>query len=307
MLFREGDPADTFYVIRHGSVALETFVPSRGAITIETLEAGEVLGWSWLFPPYRWHFDARALAAVRATAFDAACLRGKCDDDPALGYDADVALRGVLIERLQWTRLRLLDVYGSGRRAEPDAGAMACRSRSASSRGSRETHDTWTLELEPGSGDAGPGAAGPVHDALCVRHRRGSDLGLRRPADRLVHTVRAVGASRARSARRSPARCSACAGRSATPGRWPRRSAATSSSSRAASGWRRSAAAFLHLLEHRGRLRRGGPALRRAHARRRPLHGRARALAAPRGRPGRGHGRQRRAPAGAARSASCRS
>ena len=50
-LFREGDPADVFYVVRHGSVALETFVPARGAVTIETLEAGEVLGWSWLFPP----------------------------------------------------------------------------------------------------------------------------------------------------------------------------------------------------------------------------------------------------------------
>ena len=115
VLFREGDPADTFYVVRHGSVALETFVPSRGGITIETLEAGEVLGWSWLFEPYRWHFDARALSPVRATAFDAACLRGKCDDDPKLGYALMSRFAGVLIERLQWTRLRLLDIYGSGR------------------------------------------------------------------------------------------------------------------------------------------------------------------------------------------------
>ena len=62
LLFREGDPADTFYLVRHGSVALETFVPARGPVMIETLEAGEVVGWSWLFPPYRWHFDARALS-----------------------------------------------------------------------------------------------------------------------------------------------------------------------------------------------------------------------------------------------------
>ena len=115
VLFREGDPADTFYVVRHGSVALETFVPSRGGVTIETLEAGEVLGWSWLFEPYRWHFDARALSPLRATAFDAACLRGKCDDDPKLGYALMSRFAGVLIERLQWTRLRLLDIYGSGR------------------------------------------------------------------------------------------------------------------------------------------------------------------------------------------------
>jgi len=112
LLFRDGDEADTFYVLRHGSVALETFVPARGAVTIETLEAGEVVGWSWLFPPYRWHFDARALSLVRATKFDGACLRGKCENDPRLGYDLMSRFAQVVIERLQWTRLRLLDVYG---------------------------------------------------------------------------------------------------------------------------------------------------------------------------------------------------
>jgi CRP/FNR family transcriptional regulator, cyclic AMP receptor protein len=112
VLFREGDPADTFYVLRHGSVALEMYVPARGPAIIETLEAGEVLGWSWLFPPYRWHFDARALTGVRGTAFDGACLRGKCEDDPKLGYQLMSRFAQVLIERLQWTRLRLLDLYG---------------------------------------------------------------------------------------------------------------------------------------------------------------------------------------------------
>jgi CRP-like cAMP-binding protein len=114
VLFREGDTADTFFLIRHGAVALEMFVPARGAAVIETIEAGEVVGWSWLFPPYRWHFDARALTQLRATAFDGACLRGKCDDDPALGYELMSRFAQVLIERLQWTRLRLLDVYGDG-------------------------------------------------------------------------------------------------------------------------------------------------------------------------------------------------
>jgi CRP/FNR family transcriptional regulator, cyclic AMP receptor protein len=113
VLFREGDAADTFYLVRHGSVALETFVPARGSLLIETIEPGEVVGWSWLFEPYRWHFDARALTEVRATAFDGACLRGKCDADPALGYDLMTRFAHVMIERLQWTRLRLLDVYGS--------------------------------------------------------------------------------------------------------------------------------------------------------------------------------------------------
>jgi CRP/FNR family transcriptional regulator, cyclic AMP receptor protein len=114
MLFREGDAADTFYLVRHGTVALELFVPARGSAVIETIEPGEVIGWSWLFPPYRWHFDARALSQVRATAFDGACLRAKCDADPALGYDLMSRFAQVLIERLQWTRLRLLDVYGDG-------------------------------------------------------------------------------------------------------------------------------------------------------------------------------------------------
>ena len=111
-IFREGEHADAFYLLRHGSVALETYVPARGAVMIETIEAGDVLGWSWLFPPYRWHFDARALTAVRATAFDGECLRGKCAADPALGYELVSRFAQTLIQRLQWTRLRLLDVYG---------------------------------------------------------------------------------------------------------------------------------------------------------------------------------------------------
>ena len=113
LIIRRGDPADAFYLVRHGSAALETYFPARGPVTIETLEAGEVLGWSWLFPPYRWHLDARALTTVRATAFDGACLRGKCEADPALGYELMSRFAQVIIERLQWTRLRLIDVYGT--------------------------------------------------------------------------------------------------------------------------------------------------------------------------------------------------
>ena len=114
-ILRQGDPADTFYVIRHGSVAVGNFVPPRGELVIETLEAGDLLGWSWLFPPYRSHFDARALTSVRATQFDGACLRDKCAADPAFGYDLMSRFAQILIERLQWTRLRLLDIYGDGR------------------------------------------------------------------------------------------------------------------------------------------------------------------------------------------------
>jgi CRP/FNR family transcriptional regulator, cyclic AMP receptor protein len=111
-IFREGGGADVFYVVRHGSVAIESYLPARGPVTIETIEAGDVLGWSWLFPPYRWHFDARALSDVRATVFDALCVRDKCDSDPRLGYALIGRFAQLLIDRLQWTRLRLLDVYG---------------------------------------------------------------------------------------------------------------------------------------------------------------------------------------------------
>ena len=114
VVFREGDQADTFYVIRHGSVAIELHAPARNPMTVETLESGDVLGWSWLFPPYRAHFDARALSGVRATGVDGACLRGKCDDDPELGYDLMKRFAQVFTERLHWTRLRLLDIYGDG-------------------------------------------------------------------------------------------------------------------------------------------------------------------------------------------------
>lgn len=111
-LFREGDPADTFYVLRHGAIALEIAVAGRPPLVIETLHDGEVVGWSWLVPPYRWTFDARAVEPTAAVALDGACLRGKCEQDPALGYELFQRFSQVMLERLQATRLRLLDIYG---------------------------------------------------------------------------------------------------------------------------------------------------------------------------------------------------
>jgi CRP/FNR family cyclic AMP-dependent transcriptional regulator len=111
-LAREGDPADAFFVIRHGRVALEVAAPGRGALMIATLGEGAVVGWSWLFPPYRWSFDARALEATRTVVFDGACLRGKCEADKALGYELMQRFAAVMLDRLQATRLQLLDVYG---------------------------------------------------------------------------------------------------------------------------------------------------------------------------------------------------
>lgn len=111
-IFHEGQEANQFYIIRHGKVALELFTPTRGGLTIQTLGAGDVLGWSWLFPPYCWRFDARVLELTRAIALDGKCLRAKCDEDHSLGYDMVKRFAQVIIERLQASRLQLLDLYG---------------------------------------------------------------------------------------------------------------------------------------------------------------------------------------------------
>ena len=109
---REGDPADVFYVVRAGLVALEIAAPDRGAIVIDTVGAGEILGVSWLFPPYRWQFDARAVDTTRAVALDGTCLRAKCEEDPRLGYKLTQHLAEVMRHRMQSARVRLLDLYG---------------------------------------------------------------------------------------------------------------------------------------------------------------------------------------------------
>ncbi|MCS6924746.1 MAG: cyclic nucleotide-binding domain-containing protein [Candidatus Binatia bacterium] len=111
-IFREGEAANHFYLLRHGTVQLEIFVPERGPLVIQTLGEGDVLGWSWLFPPYRWHFDARAATLVRAIALDGQCLRTKCEEDHDLGYQLVKRFAHVIMQRLQATRLQLLDVYG---------------------------------------------------------------------------------------------------------------------------------------------------------------------------------------------------
>ena len=111
MLLVEGDPADEFFLIRRGSVAIETDVPGRGAVTLETLGGGDLVGWSWLVPPYRSAFGARAVDRTHVIALDGACLRGKCDQDPALGYDLLKVVATAFVRRLEETRMRLLDLY----------------------------------------------------------------------------------------------------------------------------------------------------------------------------------------------------
>jgi len=114
MLFREGEEANTFYVVRTGRVALDIHLPTRGSVTVDTVEGGEVLGISWLFPPYQWQFDARAVTPTRTTTFDARCLRARCEAEPALGYELMKRLGLILHHRLHASRIRLLDLYGDG-------------------------------------------------------------------------------------------------------------------------------------------------------------------------------------------------
>ena len=112
---REGQDADHFYLIRHGKVALEIFAPNHGAIAIHTVEAGDIFGSSWLVPPYRWRFDARATELTRAIALDGKCLRAKCEENHDLGYELLKRIVTIMGQRLEATRLQLLDVYGTNR------------------------------------------------------------------------------------------------------------------------------------------------------------------------------------------------
>ena len=110
-LFHEGDAANEFFLIRHGKIALEIVVPGREPIVFETLHDGDIVGASWLVPPYRWMFDARAVGLTRAIGMDAACLRGKCEADHHLGYQMMKRFLPILVGRLHATRLQILDVY----------------------------------------------------------------------------------------------------------------------------------------------------------------------------------------------------
>jgi CRP-like cAMP-binding protein len=112
-LFREGQSADQFYVVRRGRVALQLHSPAAGTMVVDTADAGDVVGWSWLVPPYRWLFDARAVEPTGAVAFDGRCLREKCEEDPQLGYELMKLVSQVMFSRLTAARVRLLDLYGT--------------------------------------------------------------------------------------------------------------------------------------------------------------------------------------------------
>ena len=110
-IFHEGEDAAWFYLIRHGSVALEVEAIGHEPLTLLTLAEGDVLGVSWLFPPHRWVFTGRARSLVRAIALDAHCLRDKCSQDHDLGFDLMQRFAQILVQRLHAARMQLLDLY----------------------------------------------------------------------------------------------------------------------------------------------------------------------------------------------------
>jgi len=110
-VFKAGESAAAAYMVREGRVALETHLPDRGTMLVATIEQGEMFGWAWLYPPYRWRFDARAVLPVRAIALDGPCLRAKCEADHDLGYELLKRFLREIDRHLERSQLQLLDMY----------------------------------------------------------------------------------------------------------------------------------------------------------------------------------------------------
>ncbi|EDX25800.1 MULTISPECIES: Crp/Fnr family transcriptional regulator [Streptomyces] len=110
-IFDEGARAESFWIVRSGTMTLEVPMPSRRPTPIESLGPGELVGWSWLFPPYVWQLSAEAMTPVRAYEFDATTVRVLMDADPAFGSAIGHWVGRVLALRLQQTRTRLIDLY----------------------------------------------------------------------------------------------------------------------------------------------------------------------------------------------------
>ncbi|KND28897.1 cyclic nucleotide-binding domain-containing protein [Streptomyces acidiscabies] len=113
-IFEAGGPADRFWVIRSGAVSLDQQVTSQQRVTVASLGSGDLLGWSWLFPPYEWDFGAEAFSPVRAYEFEAEPVLRLCEEDPALGLPLVRLVAEILAYRLEMTRGRLLEAHKRG-------------------------------------------------------------------------------------------------------------------------------------------------------------------------------------------------
>lgn len=111
MIAHEGESADHFYIIREGNVAIQLHTPNKGGITVQTVGPDDIVGWSWLFPPYKWCFDIKAIEKTKLIALDGKCLRDKCENDHDLGFQLMKKFSEIMVGRLLATRMQLLDVY----------------------------------------------------------------------------------------------------------------------------------------------------------------------------------------------------
>lgn len=109
--FTEGGRAERFWLLLTGSVALDLQVPGRGAVVVETLPPSSILGWSWLFGPYQWRFGAVAVEPVTALRYDGPIVRELCAADLTLGYELTKRFGAIMLDRLEATRVRMLDLY----------------------------------------------------------------------------------------------------------------------------------------------------------------------------------------------------
>lgn len=109
---KEGEPANYFFIIKQGRVAIDILTVETGPVIIQTVQAGDIFGWSWIIEPHFWRFDARAVETTRVIALDGKCLRGKCEKDTKLGYELLKRFSSVLADRLETARFQLMDIYG---------------------------------------------------------------------------------------------------------------------------------------------------------------------------------------------------
>jgi CRP/FNR family cyclic AMP-dependent transcriptional regulator len=112
MVGRENTPSMEFFAVLEGKVAIETYQPGSSPAVLQTLQTGEIVGWSWLFEPHHWVFDAKAITNIKVIAFDGVCLRQLCEQNPVVGFELMKRMARVMTYRLKATRLQLLDLYG---------------------------------------------------------------------------------------------------------------------------------------------------------------------------------------------------
>jgi CRP/FNR family transcriptional regulator, cyclic AMP receptor protein len=119
VILREGERANRFYLIESGKVVLESREDLGEPMIAETIGAGDLLGWSWMFPPYVWHFTARAIEQTEAIFFYGTILREYCERDPSLGYELFKRMAPIMLRRLQTARDKMLAIHHGRASLEP--------------------------------------------------------------------------------------------------------------------------------------------------------------------------------------------